>query len=90
MATPGEFLVNKTANDGLALLATLEDAKTLALRISQGMVAIGVGALSGYEWPNGYTQEKFMALYTALNTLPGLVVEDSVRDKLYEFVAAIQ
>ena len=90
MATPGEFLVNKTANDGLALLAKLEEVKTLTLRISQRMVAIGSEALIGYEWPNGYTQEKFMALYAALNTLPGLVVDDSVRNKLYEFVAAIQ
>lgn len=90
MATPGDYLVTKTATDCNTLLARLEEAKTLALRISQRMESMGTGPLAGYSWPNDYTQAKFVALYQALDALPGLVVENSTRDKIIELVAAIQ
>jgi hypothetical protein len=90
MATPGEFLVNNTSDDCTMLLVRLESVKTLANRIAQRMDALGADVLSGYQWPNEYTQAKFVALYNALNNLPGTVVEDSTRDKIVELVAAIQ
>ena len=90
MATPGEFLVNRTSDDCTALLSQLESVKTLANRIVERMAALGAGVLTDYSWPNEYTQVKFVALYNALNTLPGSVVEDDTRDKLVELSAAIQ
>lgn len=90
MATPGDFLVNRTSDDCNTLLAQLESARTTAQRIAQRMESLGVAALNGYVWPNEYSQAKFVALYSALDALPGSVVEDDVRDKLYELVAAIQ
>jgi hypothetical protein len=90
MATPGEFLVNKSSDDCNELLSHLERAKTIANRVVERMDALGTAALVGYSWPNGYTQTKFVALYQALNGLPGSIVEDDTRDKIIEFVAAIQ
>jgi hypothetical protein len=90
MATPGDYLVNKTSDDCNALLARLEDAKTLANRIVQRMEALGIGALVGYVWPNDYTQAKFVDLYQALDALPGSVISDDNRNKIVELVAAIQ
>lgn len=90
MATPGDFLVTRTVNDATTLLAALEQIKAQANRIAQRMVAIGAGALNDYQWPNGYMKADFVALYNALNSLPGLVVADSVRDALYKLVSSIQ
>lgn len=90
MATPGEFLVNNTSEDCTRLLSQLESVKTTASRIVERMSAIGAGALAGYVWPNEYSQVKFVALYTALAALPGTVVEDDTRDKIFELIAAIQ
>lgn len=90
MATQGEYLVRSSVNDSVELLRQLETCKALALRISQRMVAIGAGSLVGYPWAQGYTEADFVALYTALNTLPGLVVADGTRDKLFKLVSSIQ
>jgi hypothetical protein len=54
------------------------------------MEALGVAALAGFEWPEGYTQADFVALYTALDLLPGLVVEDAVRNAVIKLVSSIQ
>lgn len=90
MATPGHLLVTNTRENALALLNQLEQAKTTATRIVQRMEALGAGALVGYEWPNGYTQADFVALYQALDALPGSVVTGDTRDKLWKLVAAVQ
>lgn len=90
MATPGHLLVLNTRENALQLLQQLEQAKTTASRIVQRMEALGVGALAGYAWPNEYTPADFVALYNALDALPGSVVADGVRDKLYKLVAAVQ
>lgn len=90
MATPGHLLVLDSRQNALELLRQLEAAKTTASRIVQRMEALGVTALEGYEWPNEYTQADFVALYNALDDLPGSVVADDVRDKLYKLVAAVQ
>lgn len=90
MASQGEFLVTKTVNDCTTLLSQLEAAKTTAQRISQRMVSLGLPALAGYAWPEGYTQADFVALYTALTALPGSVVVDATRDAIFKLVSSIQ
>jgi hypothetical protein len=62
----------------------------LVTRIAERMEALGIPALAGYEWPEGYTQADFVALYTALNSLPGSVVADTVRNALFKLVSFIQ
>ena len=90
MATQGEYLVNNTVQDSAQLLSQLEQAKRLSQRIAQRMESLGIAALVGYAWPAGYTQADFVALYQSLEALPGLVVEDTVRDELYQLVSSIQ
>ena len=90
MATPGDYLVNNSVNDANALLAQLEQVKRLVTRIAQRMDALGIAALAGHVWPDGYTQADFVALYQALDALPGLVVDDDMRDKLFKLVSSIQ
>lgn len=90
MATQGDYLVNNTVNDCNSLLAQLQAARTTITRIAERMEALGTAALSGYEWPSGYTQTDFVALYNALGALPGSVVSDDVRDKLFKLVSSIQ
>ena len=74
MATQGQYLVNGTVNDCNALLVQLQAARTTITRIIERMEALGVSALAGHAWPEGYTQADFVALYQALNALPGCVV----------------
>lgn len=90
MATPGQYLVNNTVTDCNTLLAQLEQARRLTTRITERMAAIGAGALEGYSWPEGYTQQDFVALYQALNALPGSIVADNVRNALFNLVSHIQ
>lgn len=90
MSTPGDFLVQRTVVDCTTLLSQLEAAKTTAQRISQRMVSLGTPALVGYVWAEGYTQNDFVALYTALAALPGSVVADATRDALQKLVSSIQ
>lgn len=91
MATKAEYLVNKTVNDANALLAQLEAAKTTARRITERMLGVGYVCLMSYDWPEGYTlNEDFLALYTAIEALPGSVVPDATRAALYKLVATFQ
>jgi len=90
MATQGEYLVRNTTEDCAQLLNQLEQAKRLSSRIAQRMESLGLAALVGYVWPEGYTQADFVALYQLLDALPGLVVDDSVRDGLYKLVSSVQ
>ena len=91
MATKAEYLVNSTVNDANALLTQLEAAKTTARRIVERMLGVGYVVLMSYEWPEGYTlNEDFLALYTAIESLPGSVVPDETRNALYKLVATFQ
>ena len=85
----GQYLVNRTSEDCAALLRQLEQAKTTAMRVVQRMEALGLPALEGYVWPDGYTQSDFVALYQALDALPGSIVEDTVRDALFKLVSSV-
>jgi len=53
------------------------------------MEALGLPALEGYVWPDGYIQSDFVALYQALDALPGCIVEDTVRDALFKIVSSV-
>jgi len=90
MATQGQYLVNNTVNDCNVMLAQLEGARRLVTRIVERMEALGVAALQGHVWPEGYTQADFVALYQALDVLPGCIVADDVRDKIFKLVSSIQ
>jgi hypothetical protein len=90
MATPGDYLINRSVEDCNALLTQLEQARRLITRIVQRMEALGVGALAGYAWPAGYTQSDFVALYNALDALPGSIVEDATRNKVFDIVSTFQ
>lgn len=90
MATPGEYLVYQTVEDCTSLVQELERTQRLVWRIVERMEAIGAGPLTGFVWPNGYTQAKFVALYNALAALPDFVVDDAVRDDIFELLAALQ
>jgi len=90
MATQGHYLVTRTVDDVGAALAQLQVAQTTITRIIQRMAALGLPALVGYEWPAGYTQADFIALYTALSALPGSVVADDVRDALFKLASSVQ
>lgn len=90
MATQGTYLVNNTVIDCNALLSQLEQARRLVTRVTERMEALGTAALAGYAWPEDYAQQDFVALYQALDALPGSVVEDDVRDKLFKLVSCVQ
>lgn len=90
MATPGEFLVGRTVINCNDVLDSLENTRRLVTRITERMEALGIGVLAGYQWPEGYTQADFVALYQALDALNGLIVENDVRDKLFKLIAYIQ
>ena len=85
----GQYLVNQTSADCVLLLRQLEQAKTTTARIVQRMEALGVPALKDYVWPENYDQAAFVALYHALDALPGSIVDDTVRDALFKIVSSV-
>lgn len=90
MATQGEFLINQTVEDCAALLAHLEGSQAVVNRIIERIAGVGTDVLDGYTWPPCYSKADAVALYQSLVSLPGLIVEDSVRDELYKIVSCIQ
>lgn len=90
MATQGQYLVNNTTNDCNALLQQIQAVRTTVTRITERMEAIGQGALNDHPFPEGYTKTDFIDLYQALDSLPGSIVADDVRDKLFKLVSSIQ
>ena len=85
----GTYLVTRTSEDCAALLRQLEQAKTTAARITQRMEALGIPALQDYVWPDGYSQDDFVALYRALDALPGSIVNNLTRDALFKIVSSV-
>lgn len=49
-----------------------------------------VAFLLTYEWPDGYTIQDFVALYTALAELPASVVGDNTRNAIHKVLAHFQ
>jgi hypothetical protein len=90
MATQGTHLVNNTTNDVRSLLQQIKAVRTTVTWIAERMAGIGEAALDGYAWPEGYTKADFIALYQALDGLPGSIVADAVRNKLFKLVSCIQ
>lgn len=95
MATKADYLIRNTVNDATQLCAALEQAGTLAHRITERMLAMTNGGLNvtflmEWEWPVGYTLNDFVALYTALAALPGSVVSNATRDALYKLISTFQ
>ena len=88
--TQGSYLVIRSVNDANALLTQLEQVRQSVTRITERMAALGAGVLDGYEWPNDYTQADFIALYQALDALPGSILADDTRDKILKLVSSIQ
>jgi len=95
MATKADYLINSTVNDCAQLRAQLEAAATTAGRITERMLALSdagnpVAFLLTYVWPDGYTIEDFVALYTALTALPTSMVDDELRNSIYKMLAYFQ
>jgi hypothetical protein len=90
MATQGTYLVNNTTNDVLSLLQQIQAVRTTVTRITERMEALGEDVLENYAWPEGYTEADFLALYQALDGLPGSIVADAARNKLFKLVSCIQ
>jgi len=92
MAGKADYLIINTVNDATQLRAQLEQAKQTARRITERTLALAdegnpVAFLLTYDWPEGYTIEDFVELYTALTDLPGSVVEDATRNAIYKILA---
>lgn len=90
MATQGDYLVNNTVNDVNSMLQLLEQVGSTVSRVTERMESLGVSALVGYEWPNGYSQADFVNLYQALDALPEMILTDDVRNSLYKLVSIFQ
>ena len=95
MATKADYLINNTVIDAGQLRLHLEQAATVAKRITERMLALQdagnpVAFLLTYEWPDGYTINDFVALYDALTALPGSVVDDDTRNAIYKILAHFQ
>lgn len=90
MATQSEYLINHTTNDCNRLLTELQAVRTTTTRIVERMKALDTPALAGYVWPEGYTENDFVALYNALKALPGSIVADDVRNQIFKLVSFIQ
>ena len=90
MATPGEYLVNHTVEDVTQIKDSLALIHDLIDRVGQRFEALGVGALVGFPWPEGYTQADFEALCAVLAALPDSVVTTSSRNAIFKLIAAIQ
>ena len=95
MATQADYLINETVNDANLFLSQAQQLNTTTNRIVQRMLAMTEGGtnlavLAGYVWPEGYTQANFVALYSALNALPGSIVDDDTRDALYKLISTFQ
>lgn len=90
MATQGQYLVNNTVNDTISLLQQIQAVRTTVTRITERMEAVGQDALNGHPFPEGYTKTDFINLYQALDGLPGSVVADEVRGRLFKLVSCIQ
>ena len=90
-----DYLIINTVNDCAQLRAQLEQAKQTARRITERVLALAdvgnpVAYLLTYAWPEGYTIDDFVELYTALTDLPGSVVEDTTRNAIYKILAYFQ
>ena len=85
----GDILVNRSSEDAAVMLRQLEAVRTTAHRITERMESLGLPALDGQEWPEGYSQAEFVGLYTALCGLPGSIVADEVRDALWDLVTSV-
>ena len=90
MATPGDYLVYRTVDDVNHIKESLALIHDLIDRIGQRYEALGVGALAGFVWPEGYTQADFEALEAVLAALPDSVVTTSSRNAIFKLIAAIQ
>ncbi len=90
MSAQGNYLIYRTVEDVNAIKNQLSSIHDLIDRIVQRWEALGVAALAGYTWPEGYTQADFEALVAVLNALPDSVVTTSSRNALYKLVATFQ
>jgi len=90
MATPGEYLVHHTVEDVNQIKDDLAEIHDLIDQVGQRFEALGVGALAGFPWPEGYTQADFEALAAVLAALPDSVVTTSSRNAIFKLIAALQ
>ena len=87
MSVQGTYLIYRTVEDVNKIKDDLSEIHDLIDRIGERFGALGVAALAGFEWPNGYTQAKFESLCAVLAALPDSVVTTSSRNAIYELIS---
>ena len=87
MATQGTYLVYRTVEDVNQIKNKLAEIHDLIDQVSERYGALGVAALAGYVWPEGYTQADFESLVAVLAALPDSVVTTSSRNAIFKLVA---
>lgn len=90
MSTPGNYLVYQTVADVNRIKEDLAVIHDLIDRVTERFGVLGVEALVGFVWPEGYTQADFEALCAVLAALPDSVVTTSSRNAIFKLVANIQ
>jgi hypothetical protein len=96
MATPQDYALSNLRDNAAAMMLNLEQANKLRNRIVQELLALTGGTpagletfFTGYSFPNVYTTDDIKALYIALSGLPGSIVDDNTRDKLFYLLSQV-
>lgn len=89
MATQGDYLVQRTVEDVTRIKDLLYQLHDMIDRVAERGDAL-TGVLTGYVWPDGYTEAEFTSLIAVLKALPDSVVTTSARNAVFKLVAAIQ
>jgi hypothetical protein len=96
MATPQDYALSNLRDNAASMMQHLEQTNRLRNRIVQELLALTGGTpvgleafFHGYSFPNDYTTDDIKALYVALNGLPGSIVDDDTRDKLFYLLSQV-
>ena len=96
MATPQDFALSNLRDNAQAMMQNLEQANKLRRRIVEELSALTGGTMqglldffNGYGFPNAYTATDIKDLYIALNALPGSIVDNGTRDKLFYLLSQV-
>jgi hypothetical protein len=86
MAIQGTYLVYRTVEDINRIRDLLAQVHDIIDRTAERADALP-GALTGFVWPEGYTEVNFTSLVAVLKALPDSVVTTSARDAIFKLVS---
>ena len=84
--TQGEYLVRRTVEDVNRLKDLIYQVHDIIDRVGERSDALP-GVLTGYVWPEGYTEANFTSLVAVLKALPDSVVTTSARDAIHKLIS---